>query len=306
MPLTATVTGTVKDILNNPVPNAVVTIALWNYGNNVPTVSGGSIIVVPVITVKANGSGVFTAAPYGNDQITPAGTVYTVTFADSNSLTISTATYNFTSGNTYDLGVFAPNVTYPIPVAIGPVNATQLQGINIKTSTPTDGQVLTYVSADTKAEWQTPSGGSGAIPLHFAVTVFSDAQIRTLSGFANVTPVVTGRYIKIDPLRTILIFDPSGGAAYGGTASQDLVFTPDQNSDSVNSSSAGLLDQTVLTIAGASLISPATMSQHVSTIGAAYQFGNVSGAEYTGGNAAATLTVITYYTSFNPITQLYD
>jgi len=77
MPLTATLTGTVVDINSNPVPNAIVTVALWNYGNNTPTVSGGSIIVTPVITTVANGSGVFTTSVYGNDIITPLGTVYT-------------------------------------------------------------------------------------------------------------------------------------------------------------------------------------------------------------------------------------
>ena len=40
-------------------------------------------------------------------------------------------------------------------------NADKIQGVNVHTSTPTDGQILTYSSANARYEAATPSGGGG-------------------------------------------------------------------------------------------------------------------------------------------------
>ncbi len=45
--------------------------------------------------------------------------------------------------------------TYPNPTV------AKVQGTSVDTTAPTDGQVLTYETASTKAKWKTPSGGGG-------------------------------------------------------------------------------------------------------------------------------------------------
>jgi hypothetical protein len=194
MSLLATLTGTVTDVNSNPVSGAVITVALWNYGNNTPTANGGAIVVSPIITVTANNLGVFSTTVYGNDIISPTGTVYTVTYANANRITVSTATYTFNSNNTYDLNSFAPNVTYPIPASIGPVNATQLQGRAIAQTAPTNGQVLQYVTAH--LDWEP---GTITVPVSSvfgrtgAVTAQSgDYSFSQLSGNIAVSQMNSG------------------------------------------------------------------------------------------------------------------
>jgi hypothetical protein len=194
MPLLATLNGSVVDINNNPVPNAIITVALWNYGNNTPTVSSGSIIVTPVITTISDNAGNFTTQVYGNDVISPSGTVYTVTYNNQNRITVSTATYTFLAGQTYNLNSFAPNVTYPVPVAMGPVNATQLQGRNISITAPSDGQVLKWVAAN--SDWEPSSSGGGSVTSVFGRTgvvaaLSGDYSFSQISGTASAAQYVT-------------------------------------------------------------------------------------------------------------------
>jgi hypothetical protein len=193
MSLLATLTGTVTDVNSNPVPGAVITVALWNYGNNTPTANGGAIIVTPIITVSADGSGNFSTQVYGNDIISPTGTVYTVTYASQNRITVSTATYTFNSNGVYNLNSYAPNVTYPISASVGPVNATQLQGRTISTTAPTDGQLLKWVAAN--SDWEPSSGG--AVTSVFGrsgivVAAANDYNFNQLTGNITVSQMNSG------------------------------------------------------------------------------------------------------------------
>lgn len=79
---------------------------------------------------------------------------------------------------------------YPNPVV------AQIQGIPVKVATPTDGQVLTYVAADGKAEWKTPSGSGG-----------SGASSFYLDGSDGYMAVV-------DPTTGQMVLDVNGNATY--------------------------------------------------------------------------------------------
>lgn len=201
MALTATITGTLQDATGAIVPNGVITATLANYGNNVPTVQSGNtaIVVQPVVSVVAASDGTFSFTLYGNDVITPSGTVYVLSFANANRSSVGTASYSFHSNNTYNLNSYAPNVTYPIPAAVGPVNATQIQGINVLKSAPSNGQVLTYVAANGDIEWSTQIGGvtsvfgrTGAV-----VAQAGDYSFSLLSG-SLVTSQMPSDYFKVN------------------------------------------------------------------------------------------------------------
>lgn len=73
--------GNLKNVLTaNQVGDAFVRIRLRNYSGNIPRVMASSVIIAPQIDVRPNGSGVISTTVYGNDQIDPQGTFYTLEF----------------------------------------------------------------------------------------------------------------------------------------------------------------------------------------------------------------------------------
>lgn len=60
-----------------------------------------------------------------------------------------------------DLPAHAGDVTGPYSASV----VERVRGTPVHTTAPTDGQVLTYVGANTRAEWTTPSGGGGGAPV---------------------------------------------------------------------------------------------------------------------------------------------
>lgn len=117
-----TLTFTLLDYQGNELGTATqpawLRIALCNYGSNLPRVSGAGII--------GEVSSWFVDIPYfgtedsielwGNDQITPAGTYYTVSVLDTNKNVVQTQIYVFDAG-TYDLSSATP-VNPPNPPGI--------------------------------------------------------------------------------------------------------------------------------------------------------------------------------------------
>jgi hypothetical protein len=197
MALTATISGILKDATGAVVPFGVVTATLDNYGDNVPTVVGTGIVVSPTVMITAGADGTFSFALYGNDVISVAGTIYTITFANANRMTVGTGTWSFTSNNSYDLDTYAPNVVYPIPESIGPVNATQIQGIPVQKQTPLDGQSLVYVAATGTYQPGTGGGGGGTVTSVFGrtgavVAASNDYSFSQLSGNIATSQMASG------------------------------------------------------------------------------------------------------------------
>ncbi len=154
----ATITGTLQTITGGNIQNGVVSATLVNFGNNVPKVIGTSILAQPVITTLSAVDGTFSLSLYGNDVINPANTYYTITYEDALGRLYATGSYTFTDGSSYNLNSFGPNVVFPTVPPVGPVNATEIQGVPVSATPPTVGQTLIY-NVDGTYHLGTPSSG---------------------------------------------------------------------------------------------------------------------------------------------------
>ena len=108
-----TLGGTIRDIAGNPVAGTVQ-IVLSNLGGWSPTIAGDSELAPLQVTATANGSGVWTVTLWGNYQISPANTFYTVTIYPAGSNAGSwTSQFAFPSGGSFNLSNLTP-VNAPI------------------------------------------------------------------------------------------------------------------------------------------------------------------------------------------------
>lgn len=107
-----TLGGTITNISGTPIAGTV-TATLGNYGANPPVVTGTSTIVPLQVSTTANGSGVWSLTLWGEDQISPVNTTYTVSISPANSnVVIWIAEYLIKSG-TYDISNLVPLVVTP-------------------------------------------------------------------------------------------------------------------------------------------------------------------------------------------------
>lgn len=114
-----------------------VQLQLANYGNNVPRVSGTSILVQLTTIATANGSGAFTVTVWGNDQISPDGTYYIVQFLDAAGAVIASIPYLLTGSGTFDLSSLTPLTVFPVG-SITKIPFSRLSG-NISTAQMNNG-----------------------------------------------------------------------------------------------------------------------------------------------------------------------
>lgn len=184
MAITATITGNLLDATNTAIVGGTVTASLDNFGNNTPRITSTGVVIRPLVSTTSIAAGAFSLTLIGNDQITPSGTVYTITFADASGRAVGVGTYTFTSNGSYNLNSATPNVTFPIPASINPVNAAQIQGLPVKAATPTDGQVLKYVSANSDVEWGTAGSTVSTLgsPAYFYPTPYAGMTPLLLEG----------------------------------------------------------------------------------------------------------------------------
>jgi hypothetical protein len=88
VPTPCTVSGTLQTLSSGIIAQGQVIFQLTNIaqtaaGNTgIPRVTGTAIIPNTQLNVMTDQSGNFTISLWGNDNITPAGTVYNVTFKD--------------------------------------------------------------------------------------------------------------------------------------------------------------------------------------------------------------------------------
>lgn len=92
------------------------------------------------------------------------------------------AVYYDTSTNPYQPYIFRAGGWHTTGAGSGAVagNATQLQGVNVSATAPTNGQVLTYVLANLDWEPKTPSGGA-------APTIVQNALVAVASHATGIT-----------------------------------------------------------------------------------------------------------------------
>jgi len=188
----------------------------------------------------------------------------------------------------------------------GGVNATSIQGTAVSAVAPTNGQVLTYVSANTDAEWQTPAGGGG-VAVRVATTVLTNAQVLTLFSVpVAVSPQFSGT--KIIVTGGALSFNAVGAYTNALANNLNLYHTDTLSTTTFSEMNAlGFLSsataKTVI-IGGGDQINGNLDYSLLGLPAAPDQIflQNNQGSEYTGGNASNTLTVSLTYYLFNPLT----
>jgi hypothetical protein len=146
MTLTATISGNLMDATGAGIVGGTVTATLANFGTMVPYVTSTGIVAAPAISTTSTTGGAFSFTLYGNDVITPANTYYVLDFVDALGRQYATGSWQFLSGNTYNLNSTPPNVTPGSPGS--PVSGTVV---------PFTGAFTSYVASGTN----TPSISAG-------------------------------------------------------------------------------------------------------------------------------------------------
>ena len=109
-----TLTGILQDATGTAMAGTVV-LTLSNLGVWPPIITGTSSLAAITVTAQAGGDGSFTVTFYGNDQISPIGTFYTLSvFAPGSSVPVWESPYLIEAGDggsgtsTYDLSTLTP------------------------------------------------------------------------------------------------------------------------------------------------------------------------------------------------------
>lgn len=111
-----TLSVTLNDLTGNAVLNGSLIITLCGYGQSLPRIAGTSMIAATKMSFAlANGTNAGIKL-WGNDQITPANTFYSVQVLDANRNIVQAGIYQFNSGAAIDLST-AAQVTQPNPPA---------------------------------------------------------------------------------------------------------------------------------------------------------------------------------------------
>ena len=137
-----TVSGHLKDNQGNPLASTDVTFDLVNYAPNLPTVSGTNVLVPISTTLTTDNTGFYTGSIQGNDTISPASTLYQVSFGPG-----ALAIYNFIGAGPIALDSYPPVSVIPVPV--GPVPTNILTGNNIFSGTNSFTSTGTHSGTET-------------------------------------------------------------------------------------------------------------------------------------------------------------
>lgn len=128
-----TVTGTLQTLTSGRIAQGKVIFQLTNIGTGNPVgVSGTSIIPALTYTVMTAQDGSFSVSLWGNDALTPANTLYAVTFRDFQGNEIGPVLYSITgasanlntlvSAGTVTPPVITPNAVLTNPAALQTIN----------------------------------------------------------------------------------------------------------------------------------------------------------------------------------------
>lgn len=116
-----TLTATAKDLSGVAVGSAAnhsrICVTLCGFGPQLPRVVGTGMIARPGPTYIESADGNFSFAIWGNDQITPAGTYYTIAMLDAQGNVVQSAAYQLGGSGTQDLSTLTPffNPTFSTP-----------------------------------------------------------------------------------------------------------------------------------------------------------------------------------------------
>jgi len=124
-----TITGTISAAANDAQVQGSVDVMLCGYGSQVPRVNGQSLVGrITTENILADEDGNFEVQVAGNDQISPAGTFYTITIRDENGDIAQVNAYRFLSTPpTYDLNLMEPYDPNQPPPPLPPLITNLLQ-----------------------------------------------------------------------------------------------------------------------------------------------------------------------------------
>jgi hypothetical protein len=113
-----TLTVNLQDFMGNADDNGSLIITLCGFNQNLPRVNGTAMLAkVGPITIQLP-TGTTTSIPlYGNDQITPSGTYYTIAIMDDKRNIVQSGIYVFTGTGTFDLSTLTPSNAAPVPAS---------------------------------------------------------------------------------------------------------------------------------------------------------------------------------------------
>lgn len=123
MPATPNITlaGILLDIFGAP-DAGFMTITLVGFGSAAPRIVGTAMLAPTApVDVEALANGSYSFQLWGNDQITPTGSYYTIKISDSDGNVVQLNAYQFAGTHSYDLSNVDPFI--PVPVPPTPANA---------------------------------------------------------------------------------------------------------------------------------------------------------------------------------------
>ncbi len=176
--------ATLEDAAGNPLAGAGqgagVVVQLAGYGSQFPRVAGTAIIASTLSQVYlASAAGVLSFRVWGNDQIAPSGTYYTVQVLDTQGNVIQTNAYQFTGAGPVDLS------------AVAPVNPDS--GLAFASGSPSG----TGSGSPSSSGWGTAGGGIYAVPSS-AAPIF-DGSMGTLQQLTLSADVASSTAVKFVP-----------------------------------------------------------------------------------------------------------
>lgn len=151
------ITGTLHDASGNPLVGVVVTADLANFGTTPPTVTGTRLLAPLGVKATTDASGNFSLPVYGNYQISPASTYYSVSYEGTS------AGYVFNVAGTYDLSAISPYT----PTNLGLVSVAPTYP-NYTAPTPLTGDNSANVATTTYVNAQTAYLNNQAYAVNFS------------------------------------------------------------------------------------------------------------------------------------------
>lgn len=106
--LTATLMDCMGVVVGSTANPAKLCIALCGFGPQLPQVVGTSMLARVGPTYLEGPAGTFSTPVFGNDQITPDGTYYTVSLLDGQGNVVQSAAYRFLGSGSQDLSNAVP------------------------------------------------------------------------------------------------------------------------------------------------------------------------------------------------------
>ena len=134
MPTPCVVTGNLQNLTSGKIPQGVVIFELANIGTGNPLgILGTSLFPIIKQQIQSAPDGSFTTQLWGNDVITPANTIYNVTYRDSFGNSVGPIQYIISGGAANLNNLLAINTTIP-PVLLVGVAPLGFQNLAVSTN----------------------------------------------------------------------------------------------------------------------------------------------------------------------------